>query len=448
MRNSLLAVTASFFLAACDDGASPPAPADAPKADAAGPADKAPAQAKLKADKGVDLDKKVIRIGALNDETGPGAAIGKPFAHGKRLLAAQINAGGSGLLPDGWTVELVEKDHGYNPQNAVQAYNEIKGDVLFIGTSFGTPNTLPLRPMLEAEGLLAYPASLSSQMAEHAHTPPVGPSYVVEAQRAMDWVVASGTDAGAIKAGIVYQQDDYGKDGLKGWKDAAAQHGVEIVSEQTIAPGQKDFTAVVASLQKAGATHILLTTLPSATGPIVGTAAQMKFMPTWIGNTPAWIDAFYNPDVIPSVVFTNYYQANGLPFWGEPVVGMGAFTGAWDAHHEALGATQDSYVLMSYIQGLVAVEAANRAIANGDLTRKGYHAALTSLKAYDAKGMVQPMDFSAVPYTVSDKTRILKPDFEAKSWTIVADYASPGEAPAPDTEAPEDAPAPVASGAE
>ena len=124
--------------------------------------------------RGIDTEKKVLTIGALNDESGPAAAIGKPFALGKRILADTINAGGSGLLPDGWTVKLVEKDHGYNPQKSVQAYNEIKDQVLFIGSSFGTPNTLPLRAMLERDNMVAFPASLSSQMAQHKFTPPAG----------------------------------------------------------------------------------------------------------------------------------------------------------------------------------------------------------------------------------------------------------------------------------
>ncbi len=418
---------------------------------ACGEADKEPADAPtpqapaLKADKGVDAGAKKIKIGTLNDESGPAAAIGKPFAYGKRLLAAQVNAGGSHLLPEGWTVELVERDHGYNPQNAVQAYNEIAGDVLFIGTSFGTPNTLPLRPMLERDGLVAYPASLSSQMAENAHTPPIGPSYEVEARRAMDWVVSSAGDASAVKAAIVYQQDDYGTDGLNGWKAAAAEHGVTVVSEQTIAPGQKDMAAVITGLKDAGATHVLLTTLPSGTGPIVGTAAQLGYMPTWIGNTPAWIDAFYNPEVIPSAVFGNYYQMSGLPFWGEEVPGMDAFEKAWATHGGEMG-NPDSYVLLSYLQGMTQLEAARKAIEAKDVTRAGYLSALQSLDGYDAGGLMQPLTFTSVPYTTATKTRVLKPDFENKSWTVVADYAEPGKknaAPAATTDKDVKAPAAV-----
>ena len=115
----------------------------------------------VKTDKGVDAATKTIKIGILNAESGPVAVIGKPFGAGKQIVADQINAGKSGLLPEGWKVELVKKDHAYNPAKAQQGFDAIKNDVLFIGLSFGTPTTLPLRPFLGKDNLVAYPASLS-----------------------------------------------------------------------------------------------------------------------------------------------------------------------------------------------------------------------------------------------------------------------------------------------
>ncbi|MEN0064519.1 MAG: ABC transporter substrate-binding protein [Myxococcota bacterium] len=392
----------------------------------------------LKTDKGVDATAKVIAIGALNDESGPAAAIGKPYAVGKRLLAARINAGGSGLVPEGWTVRLVERDHGYNPQQSVQAYDEIKDEVLFIGTSFGTPNTLPLRPKLEIDDLVAFPASLSSEMANHPNTPPLGAPYKSEGKRAIDFIVSQAGGTDGVKAGIVYQKDDYGKDGLAGFKEAAAAQGVEVVAEQTVDPGQKDMAAVITGLQDAGATHVALMVLPSSTGPIVGTAAQLQFTPMWVGATPSWIDAFFNPEVIPSAVFANFYWAQSLPFWGEDVSGMSDFASIYEAHGKDMG-TQDWYMLVSYIQGLAQIEAANRAIESGDLSRAGYKKALTSLTAYDAGGMINPIDLSKTPYQVTDQVRVLKPDFEARSWTVAMPYGAPGTMPTQDAAPAEDA---------
>jgi ABC-type branched-subunit amino acid transport system substrate-binding protein len=371
---------------------------------------------------GIDPDKKVVRLGALNDESGPAKQIGVAFANGKRLLARAVNAGTVKALPEGWKIELVEKDHGYNPQQSVQLYKEIRGDVLFLTTSFGTPPTLPLLEDLARDDVLAFPASLSSQMAQNAHTPPLGPSYAVEAMRAMDWAVEAAGGADKLKPGIIHQRDDYGEDGITGWRQAAAHHGVKIVSEQTVKPTDQDFTAVVKALKDAGANYVLLTVLPNHTPGILGTAAKMKYAPTWIGNTPAWVDVFFAK--LPPPLLANFHWVTGFAFWGEDVPGMKEFLAAWEAHGQGMG-EPDFYILGSYVAGLVQLEALQRAIAADDVSRAGYRQALRSITDWDAGGMIQPVDLSKTPYVTSTRTRILKPDLAAKGWQPVADWAEP-----------------------
>jgi ABC-type branched-subunit amino acid transport system substrate-binding protein len=390
----------------------------------AAPGAATPATTAAKAGPGVDLEKKRVRIGALNDESGPAAAIGKPYAVGKRMLVRAVESGELKLLPDGWTIELVEKDHAYNPQQSVQHYNAIKDDVLFIAHSFGTPNTLPLRPMLERDNVVAFPASLSSDMATHRQTPPLGPSYRVEAMRAMDWVVEQAGDPKAIKAAVVHQQDDYGKDGLAGWTEAARHHGVEIVDQQAVAPGQKDFAAVVTSLKEKGATHVLLTTLASGTGPVLGTAAQLGYAPIWIGNTPSWVDRFFAPEVLPPPVLARFHWVTGLTYWGEDVPAMKDFVAVYEKHGKELS-EPNFYILASYTQGLVALEALRRAIEAGEVHRDGYMKALGSIDSFDGGGIFQPVRMSQFPYETSTRTRILKPRLADRSWEEVAPFAEP-----------------------
>jgi ABC-type branched-subunit amino acid transport system substrate-binding protein len=412
MRSLELSIALLLAGAACQNQPKAPSPAAGTTAVVAEPTP------------GVDAVKKVIRIGALNDESGPGAGIGKPYALGKRMLVRAIAGGDVKLLPPGWTVELVERDHAYNPQQSVQHFNAIKDQVLFFAHSFGTPNTLPLRPMLKRDGVVAFPASNASDMGESPYTPPLATSYRREAMRAMDWVVEQAGAPGKIKAGIVYQHDDYGKDGLTGWTDAARFHGVEIVDQQAVAPGQKDYAAVVTSLKQKGATHVLLTTLPSSTAPILGTATQLGYTPIWIGNTAAWIDKFFQPEVIPPQIFANFYWVTGLAFWGDDVPGMPAFLEIYEKYGKDLS-PPNLYLLISYVQGVIELEVAARALAAGPLTRASYLTALQSLDGYDAQGLSQPIDLTKLPYVPTTRSRVLKPRLAEKSWQIVAPYAEP-----------------------
>ena len=83
---------------------------------------------------GVDPARKVIKLGALNDESGPAKQLGVAIANGKRLVVKAVKAGAV-KLPDGWTIELVERDHGYNPQQSVQLYKEIRDQILLLATA-------------------------------------------------------------------------------------------------------------------------------------------------------------------------------------------------------------------------------------------------------------------------------------------------------------------------
>jgi ABC-type branched-subunit amino acid transport system substrate-binding protein len=374
---------------------------------------------------GVDLASKTVSIGVLNDESGPVAAIGRPWGTGLRVLANQINAGGSGLLPEGWKIKLIERDHGYNPQRSVQLFNEIRDQVLFVGTSMGTPNTLPLRPLLERNRIVAFPASLSSKMAEFEYTPPIGPSYKAEVMRALDWMAQQAGGGDKVRLGLVYQQDDYGADGRDAAAEAAARLGMTLVTQQTYAPGQPDYTAVVAALKDSGATHVMLTTVPSATAPILGVAAQLDYKPVWVGNSPSWIDRFFDAKVVPPAIFANYHWVTSFTFWGENVPLMKPFLAAYEKFGREM-APPDYYILASYAVGLIEMQVLSRCIESGDVTREGFMKALRALKDYDTYGATAaPLDFTRFPYVTGTQTRILTPDFGKHSWTVAAGYAAP-----------------------
>jgi ABC-type branched-subunit amino acid transport system substrate-binding protein len=370
---------------------------------------------------GIDLENQVVRVGIINDLSGPAASIGRPLQTGLEILYREINAGGSGLLPEGWTVEWETRDHGYNPQQSVQMYNEISEDVLYLALSMGSSMTLPLHPMLARDHVMAIPASLSSRTAQNEHTPVITPTYRTEAMRAVDWAVEQ--RGPGVKLGIVYQQDDYGADALEGFEVEAEFQGVEIVSAQAVAPGQADYTAIVTALQSAGAEYVMVGILPSGTGPLLGTAAQLGYEPVWMGNSPAWVDAFFDPEVIPAEVFASYHTVGSPRYWGEDVPGMARFLEAYENYGE--GAPQDSYIMSGYLFGSVGIEAVRRAIEAGDPTREGLLEALHTITDWDANGIYIPIDLSTVPYDASRMVRVTRPVMDQRTWEVASDYAPP-----------------------
>jgi ABC-type branched-subunit amino acid transport system substrate-binding protein len=376
----------------------------------------------VEADVGVDLDEQVLTIATLDDLSGPAAAVGTPYALGKDILVEQVNAGELDILPEGWTVELIQRDIAYNPQEAVQAFNEVEDEVLTIVTVMGTPTTLPLVPLTEQSGMTIFPASLSSELAVNEYTPPIGAPYMVESHHAVEHALEEDPDA---QFGIVYQLDDYGEDGLQGMRDATEHHDADLVAEEGVAPGETDVTAAISSLQSAGATHVMLSVLPSTTGPVLGTAAQLGFEPVWYGNTASWIDAFFDPDTLPPPVYQNFRWVTGLPLWGEDLAGMEGFIEAYESYGEDQY-NRDFYILASYAQGKLALEAFSRALEQGDVTREGYHEALRTIEDYDADGLFpQAIDLDTFPYETVTDTRVLAPGEALDEWEVLSDFTTP-----------------------
>ncbi|MFI5306349.1 MAG: hypothetical protein ACHQ53_03290, partial [Polyangiales bacterium] len=164
--------------------------------------------------------------------------------------------------------------------------------------------------------------------------------------------------------------------------------------------------------------------LPSATGPLLGEAAARGYKPAWFGQTPTWIDGFFNPQVVPHAVFANYFLVSGMPYWGEDTEGMPKFVAAYDKYGKDQS-PQDSYLLLSYSLGLLPVEIVRRGIEAGDLTREGLLAMIPKITAFDGGGLFKPVDLSKFPYVTSTQTRVMRPDFDKKSWIVLGDWASP-----------------------
>jgi ABC-type branched-subunit amino acid transport system substrate-binding protein len=169
---------------------------------------------------------------------------------------------------------------------------------------------------------------------------------------------------------------------------------------------------------------VLLAVLPSSTGPILGTAHQQGFKPVWIGNTPSWIDRFFDPQVLPPVVLANFHVASGMPIWGERRPGMDGFIKAWESYGKEMG-EPNWYTLMSYANGLIQLQALRAAIEAGEVTRARFKQELQSLKKADAGGILEPLDLSSVPYVPSIRARVLGLDLANRKFKVLGEYAEP-----------------------
>jgi ABC-type branched-subunit amino acid transport system substrate-binding protein len=366
-------------------------------------------KATIQSGPGVDVANKTITIGDIGALTGPAAALGAEVAAGHEAYFKALNARG-GI--DGWKVKLVVKDSGYQPQQHVQLYDELQPSVAILN-SFGSPTTKAIQPQVHQQKLVTVPGSFDSVWGADSVMAPVGAPYSVDIANALDYYTKSG--AKKPKIGIIYQNDEYGADGLRGFKAAKDKLGFQDAGAQTFNVGDTSFTAQVQKLKAAGADAVVVTALPSATGPIVGTAATLGFHPQWILQGPAFLEQLITKDgnvgSPPTPVAAALKGALVTSFaapWGDKTPAMNQLMADHNRYSAKL--PPSIYYTLAYAQGEVQTAILKKAIQSGDLTRAGILKAKESLGTVDLGGLAPNVSYSSQPGPPTRKSLITRID--------------------------------------
>jgi ABC-type branched-subunit amino acid transport system substrate-binding protein len=370
----------------------------------------------VKTARGVDVDEKIIRIGGLFDLSGPLAPLGVPWHSATTAAVDQLNE--SGRLGD-WKVELVVKDHAFNPSTSVAMYQEIKDDVLMIAPSLGTQPTAPLLPRFAQDDMLAFVGGGASTSIT-SHSIWGFTTYRTEVMRAVDHAVETGGDE--VKLGIIYGNEDSGVDSLGGFQDAAEALDAEVVAEVVVEATTDDFTAPINRLEEAGATHVVLAASGASAVGALSTAAAEGYRPQWYGMMVTFLEAIMY-DTLPSEVWEdNFLWVHGMPFWGEDRPGMEELIENYQASDAASDfPAPQHWALVGHVQMQQVVAILEAAIDAGDLTPEGVMEAAESIDDFDADGMLlAPVDLLGGGDAMTH-TRVLKPDAANKTWTVVGD---------------------------
>ncbi|MFP4226162.1 MAG: ABC transporter substrate-binding protein, partial [Desulfobacterales bacterium] len=110
----------------------------------------------------------------------------------------------------------------------------------------------------------------------------VYPLYLGDAQVLTDYAV---NELGKKKIAIVYQNDDYGKQGLEGARFTLEKNGMELVETTPVAVTDTDMKPHIMKLKKSDADAVLLFVTPGAVARLIGTGKAMQFTPQWLNTT-------------------------------------------------------------------------------------------------------------------------------------------------------------------
>jgi branched-chain amino acid transport system substrate-binding protein len=288
---------------------------------------KADATAGAKADPGVTS--KSISIGGTFPLTGAASLYGTIPAAMKAYFS-YVNAtrgpdGKRGVA--GRQIKWTYYDDGYNPAQSVQLTRRLvqQDRVFAVVGSLGTEVNLAIRPYLNAAKVPhLFPASGAETFArdfkKYPYTTTWFPDYVSEGLIYGQHIRQNHADA---KVGVIYQNDDYGKDLLYGLKVGLGKLKGNIVSEQAFDVTSPDPRSQIARLRASGATVLVIILTPRATIQSYPIARALGWKPTQIyTNQVSATDAFLTTsrnagagDLVDGTISIQYAKDPANPAW-------------------------------------------------------------------------------------------------------------------------------------
>ena len=221
------------------------------------------------AQQGVSKDE--IRIGTIQDLSGPLAGFGKQSRNGMQLRVEEINEQG-GI--NGRKLKLYVEDSGYDPKKAVLAAQKlVNQDKIFIMAGhIGTAQNMAAMPVQFDKNVINFfPITAAREMYEPHHRLKYSfaATYYDQIRMALPKLVK---DKGAKKVCTIYQDDEFGLE---------------------VQRGATDFSSQVAKMKAAGCDLVVLGTIIRETIGTVGEARKTGFNPVFLGSSAAYTDLIH-----------------------------------------------------------------------------------------------------------------------------------------------------------
>ena len=228
---------------------------------------------------GEKADPNVLKIGMSGPLTGGAAVYGTAVEAGMKIAVEEINAKG------GLQIEFNSQDDEHDAEKALNAYNTLKdwGMQFFAGAVTTSP-CLAIAPETVSDQMFMMTPSGSSDKIPNTGDNIYQMCFTDPNQgaNAAQLVADKGL---ATSIGIIYDNsDDYSKGLMQGFKDKAAELGLNIVCETSFtADNKSDLTTQVTECKDAGCDFVFLPFYAVEAAQVLTYANKIGYAPTFFG---------------------------------------------------------------------------------------------------------------------------------------------------------------------
>jgi branched-chain amino acid transport system substrate-binding protein len=265
-----------------------------------------------------------IKIGNTNPYSGPASAYG---TIGKAIGAYWKMVNEQGGI-NGRKVVWVSYDDGYSPPKTVEMVRKLveQDQVLFVFQTLGTPpNTAIHKYMNQKKVPQAFVATGATKWNDPRNFPwTMGwqPNYQTEGRIYAQHILQNNPKA---KIAVLYQNDDYGKDYLKGFRDGLGDKVGMIVKEVSYEVTDPTVDSQIVQLQASGADTFFNITTPKFAAQAIRKAYDTGWKPThYLNNVSASIGTVLKPAGLEKsvgLISTQYFKdATDAQWKNDPAV--------------------------------------------------------------------------------------------------------------------------------
>ncbi len=365
-----------------------------------------------------------IKIGNIMPYSGPASAYGV-IGKTEEAYFKKINAEG-GI--NGRKINFISYDDAYSPPKTVeQARKLVESDeVLLVFNPLGTPPNSAIHKYMNAKKVpqlfVATGATKWNDAKDFPWTMGWQPNYQSESRIYAKYVLKNMPNA---KIAILYQNDDYGKDYLKGFKDGLGAKAASMIAiEDSYEVSEPTIDSHIVKMKATGADVFFNITTPKFAAQAIKKSAEIGWKTThFLNNVSASIGAVIKPagfENAQDIISVAYLMDPADPQWKDnaDMKGFDEFL----AKHFPEGNRLDGSVMVGYNVAQTLVQVLKQ--CGNDLTRENVMKQAASLKDFRSTNLLPgiKINTSATDFAPIEQVQLMK--FKGDKWELFGEVIS------------------------
>jgi branched-chain amino acid transport system substrate-binding protein len=364
-----------------------------------------------------------IKIGNIMPYSGPASAYGV-IGKTEQAYFNKINAEG-GI--NGRKINFISYDDGYSPPKAVeQARKLVESDeVLLVFNPLGTPSNSAIQKYLNAKKVpqlfVATGATKWNEPKDFPWTMGWQPSYQSEARIYAKYLMK---EKPAAKIAVLYQNDDFGKDYMKGLKDGLGAKSSMITAEESYETSEPTIDGHIVKLKASGADVFISITTPKFAAQAIKKLAEIEWKPLHIvSNVSSSVGGVIKPagfENAQGILSANYAKDASDPQWDNDP-GMKKFV-EFLAKYAPDANKLDGSVVYGYGAAQTMVKVLQ--MCGDDLTRENVMKQAASLKSFAPDTILPGITINTSATDFAPIKQLQMERFKGEKWELFGDIIS------------------------